>query len=961
MYCLNIDPENPQGNPTASELRSLGVEMARFTFKDYSAGSYPSQSKIDFYTRKAQEYSAAGISSLIILSYETYPGKPAFSHSDALWNVYINHLAQRAAQLAQIFSPWQPAFQIWNEPDLLPRSGYEPSLREAVYGRMLVRVYNAIKSVNATLPVIGAGLASGNPTWWQQTLASQGGSIPLDANAIHPYGQRPQPNWPSSSWGFGYVGNLIERYLQVSNHPLWITEIGVSQLNANKQAEYLHLFYNTITHVYAANVKQVFWFCYSDGMVSPFGLRDSAGRPKPAYNTFLSLAAATPPPAKPYGVQYTAHNTPESAIAGQNNMVSITLRNTGTRAWTTTGEHPFRMGYHWYNSDGSETPAHLWEDYRANLPHRVPPNGLVTLNCKLGMPRLAGSYEVRWDMVEEMVTWFSWQGVKTLNVQVDVKQNIAPPPEVDHWRLSASHNNVQQGPDNLQQAIDNNPYTRWSTQSPQRPGMWFQIDLGKVTPLSHISLDNASSPQDYPRGYIVKTSTDGHTWDIVARNKRNTAPLNVMFSQRSIRFIRIEQSGSDPDYWWSIHRIDVSNQIQPVLSASHNNVLVGNDNLLQAIDGRLDTRWSSWALQRPGMWFEIDLRQTRIIKGLTLDNAASPYDYPRGYVALVSTDHRQWQEVARKDPNDRPLDINFRPRSVRYIRIEQTGSANFWWSIYEITLKTGGDSPPEADFGLKASHHNVLSGGDNVLQAADGNPVTRWSSHAAQQPGMWFEIDLKKLVWVNALILDNAASPNDYPRGYAVFFSVDRAHWMEVARNERNSGPLDISFNRQCARYIKIEQTGHSDTWWWSIHEIHVASQPVTPKPPVSVTARASHNNVTQGADNLRQMLDGNAATRWSSRIPQRPGMWLELDLNDVSMVRGLILDSAASPNDYPRAYVILVSTDRLKWVEVARNNNNSQAVNIRFRPHCARYILIRQIGQSDNWWWSVHRVGIIS
>ena len=36
-----------------------------------------------------------------------------------------------------------------------------------------------------------------------------------------------------------------------------------------------------------------------------------------------------------------------------------------------------------------------------------------------------GEYEVRWDMVEEMQTWFAWQDVPTL----DVKVTVIPKPD----------------------------------------------------------------------------------------------------------------------------------------------------------------------------------------------------------------------------------------------------------------------------------------------------------------------------------------------------------------------------------------------------------------------------------------------------------------------------------------------------------------------------------------------------
>jgi hypothetical protein len=34
MYALNIDPLNPGGNPAPAELRELGVQAVRYTFKD---------------------------------------------------------------------------------------------------------------------------------------------------------------------------------------------------------------------------------------------------------------------------------------------------------------------------------------------------------------------------------------------------------------------------------------------------------------------------------------------------------------------------------------------------------------------------------------------------------------------------------------------------------------------------------------------------------------------------------------------------------------------------------------------------------------------------------------------------------------------------------------------------------------------------------------------------------------
>ena len=218
--------------------------------------------------------------------------------------------------------------------------------------------------------------------------------------------------------------------------------------------------------------------------------------------------------------------------------------------------------------------------------------------------------------------------------------------------------------------------------------MWFQIDLGAVKPVSGVGLDNETSPRDYPRGYVLKLSTDGHSWETVATRPDNDQELNVFFSLRPARYIRVEQTGSDSFYWWSIHQITISDEPTKSAEASHNNQRHGPDNLLQAFDGLPETRWSTRAVQSPGMWFELDMGRSQTVRGFRFDNTPSPNDYPRGYRVKVSTDRTRWAEVAEVPNNNAPLDLTFAPREVRYIRVEQTGSSDrWWWSIHEIELK----------------------------------------------------------------------------------------------------------------------------------------------------------------------------------------------------------------------------------------------------------------------------------
>ena len=1278
MYGLNIDPRNPQGDPDPADLRSLGVEQVRFTFNDFSADSQLAHDVVEFYRRRIKALAQAGIRSLVILNRDTLPNQPAFAAPDRAWADFIAKFANRAAVIAKVLAAWRPAFQIWQTPDqTFSHSQRATILHEVIYGRLLTRTYRAIKQVDARLPVITAGLVSGQPSWLAKVLQTLDGPLPFDAVALHPYAKRPTPAWPGQNWGTGYVGDLLRAYRQVVDQPFWITEIGVDSLDDEGQAAYLRRFYDTISTQFVDDVEQVFWFCYSDGMAQPFGLIDRQSRTKPSYDAYQAVAQAklvtverateaaitldrlhffaryleqnivfgvndaalheqmklelrgneqllsrediwrlmqrmlagssysisqpevealtalqtekdlytslrsivlathqrtgalsgrlgvhvrvsaedeanaatnieavmraltyiesgnrlvvmdlvkatadenklrapdvfetniygqhrnglidnhawnlqrfvrtirdrgfqdrllliirldgpdnganvnifrgqsqqkyelaiakfiryletvlptvpfkivlgnepdlpqerqwsdpdvdprdfalyqfapamgnfmkklasqrpdmtfvapalsanlkqdqleyysaffgddrpdnvtcalhgyaadvttlpagqqnlveqqaqelrdqagfqhisgteigsnhpfddaetlserayfdevvmwlmlsvnhhSPPgqdnnwsfrinpglddPAArhlahvvnrsearvlrniqersganlqivrnhsaqrpPYAVAYINHNTPAAMAVGQTGSVILTVRNTSSRTWPAGGPNPLRVGYHWYTLAGQPTPASLWADHRTALPHDLLPDDQVTLTCSLGAPNQIGVYEVRWDMVEERKTWFAWQGVPTLDVQITVGSE---PPAPDGLRVRSSHNNVSVGADNLGQAIDDQPQTRWSSRAVQQPGMWFEIELSETQRVSGLKLESSGSPLDYPRGYVVRVSADGNSWQEIARRDQNEGELAVSFSPRLARYLRVEQTGRSDRWWWSIHGVVVDfSETLPELTvrSSHNNVSLGADNLGQAIDDQPQTRWSSRAVQQPGMWFEIGLSETQRVSGLKLESSGSPLDYPRGYVVRVSADGNSWQEIARRDQNEGELAVSFSPRLARYLRVEQTGrSDRWWWSIHGVVVDFSETLPKLT---VRSSHNNVGAGADNLGQAIDDQPQTRWSSRAVQQPGMWFEIELSETQRVSRLKLESSGSPLDYPRGYVVQVSTDGNTWQEAARRDQNEGELAVSFSPRLVRYLRVEQTGRSDRWWWSIHGVVV-------------------------------------------------------------------------------------------------------------------------------------------
>jgi len=112
----------------------------------------------------------------------------------------------------------------------------------------------------------------------------------------------------------------------------------------------------------------------------------------------------------------------------------------------------------------------------------------------------------------------------------------------------------------------------------------------------------------------------------------------------------------------------------------------------------------------------------------------------------------------------------------------------------------------------------------NAKNALDGNAGTRWSTGRGMKPGDWFMIDLGVEDTVRKITLDTRNSANDYPRGYEVYVSFDGGNWGRPVLTGKGTNPITVlEFDRPVrTRYIKIVQTGSSDSWHWSIHRLNI-------------------------------------------------------------------------------------------------------------------------------------------
>ncbi len=133
-----------------------------------------------------------------------------------------------------------------------------------------------------------------------------------------------------------------------------------------------------------------------------------------------------------------------------------------------------------------------------------------------------------------------------------------------------------------------------------------------------------------------------------------------------------------------------------------------------ALDGNLNTRWSSGLPQASGQSINLGLPHVRILAGIKLDAGSSIGDYPYGYSVQTRDDASAWATVATGIGSGQITTINFAARNVRYLRVELTASSGSWWSIHELCQPTCDCNPNHC-----ATNQHHYSGDSNPNACAN--------------------------------------------------------------------------------------------------------------------------------------------------------------------------------------------------------------------------------------------------
>jgi hypothetical protein len=113
--------------------------------------------------------------------------------------------------------------------------------------------------------------------------------------------------------------------------------------------------------------------------------------------------------------------------------------------------------------------------------------------------------------------------------------------------------------------LDNNLNTRWTSGIFQNGGEWFQMDMLEPQTFNRILLKQGTSgTADYPRGYELYLSDDETNWGeplLTGTGTEGEATVIELPEAKTNRFIRLVQTGTSSNKWWSIHEFGIESDL----------------------------------------------------------------------------------------------------------------------------------------------------------------------------------------------------------------------------------------------------------------------------------------------------------------------------------------------------------------------------------------------------------------
>jgi HEAT repeat protein len=115
----------------------------------------------------------------------------------------------------------------------------------------------------------------------------------------------------------------------------------------------------------------------------------------------------------------------------------------------------------------------------------------------------------------------------------------------------------------------------------------------------------------------------------------------------------------------------------------------GSGEAKRMIDGDMNTKWRSGTMQKPGDWIQVDLGEKGKVTGIVLDTSRSATEYPRAWEIYVCDDPANPGKPVAAGTSETPItEARFAAVEGRYVKIVQTGTADYCWTVHELHVLT---------------------------------------------------------------------------------------------------------------------------------------------------------------------------------------------------------------------------------------------------------------------------------
>lgn len=245
--------------------------------------------------------------------------------------------------------------------------------------------------------------------------------------------------------------------------------------------------------------------------------------------------------------------------------------------------------------------------------------------------------------------------------------------------------------------------------------------------------------------------------------------------------------------------------------------------------------------------------------------------------------------------------------------------------------------------------------------AVDGDPTTRWSSeHVDPQ---FFTLDFGSVQPVSACSI---RWENAHAEKFHVDASLDKENWTTIHQeNKSRGGETVVVLSAPVeARYVRLVCQKRATAWGYSVWEFAALGTPRgaaikgAPEEAVvspSLRVKSVDASSMDGSSRPEDAVDGNPATRWSSRHRHDPE-WLLLDLGKATPVGRIQLLWEGA---YASSYLIETSLDKVHWTTGFRTDAGDGKWDsvLLEKSVMARYVRITGLARATDWGYSLWEV----